>query len=241
LPLRWALGGSRRRSRAFERSLWQKAAHCAKSRVGCSFRGFAKTLLSESVQADWRPSQGQSAGSNPLEIGVPVPWTRTPGGRPRWRCTSNEGVAGRAGTAHSVDLGRRAPGRSGRSQSSATYRIPGKPIAQRRSNPAGASVAFVSGSRHGTRASASNGPTALWAVPLGDSNPCDSRSGHGPAPPATEVEIGCQGPEVSRTAPEAWPLGGSCPSGVRGDGLAPAHRFGQAVLPKILPIPREKR
>ena len=84
-------------------------------------------------------------------------------------------------------------------------------------------------------------PRQRWARPLGDSNPCDSRSGYQPAPPATEVEIDCQGPEVSRTAPEAWPLGGSCPSGVRGDGRAPAHRFGQAVLPKILPIPREKR
>ena len=50
-----------------------------------------------------------------------------------------------------------------------------------------------------------------------------------------------RGPDDSRTAPEAWPLDGSCPSGVRGDGRAPAHRFGQAVVPKILPIPREKR
>ena len=47
-----------------------------------------------------------------------------------------------------------------------------------------------------------------------------------------------RGPEVSRTAPEAWPLGGSCPSGVRGDSRAPAHRFGQAVLPKILLLVR---
>ena len=37
-------------------------------------------------------------------------------------------------------------------------------------------------------------PRQRWARPLGDSNPCDSRSGHRLAPPATEVEIGCQGP-----------------------------------------------
>ena len=46
--------------------------------------------------------------------------------------------------------------------------------------------------------------------PLGESNPCDSRSGHRPAPPATEVEIGCQGflgqrPRRGRWADRALP------------------------------------
>ena len=44
-------------------------------------------------------------------------------------------------------------------------------------------VAFVSGGRHGTRASASkatsNGPTVLWAVPVGDTTA--SRTGQQPA------------------------------------------------------------
>ncbi len=58
LPLRWALGGSRGRSRAL--ALFQDcdAYQCAQSRFRRCFRGFTRTQFSESPSGGARPSQG---------------------------------------------------------------------------------------------------------------------------------------------------------------------------------------
>ena len=58
LPLRWALGGSRGRSRAFGDPRRVNASHCDESRFGRGFRGLTGMRFSGSTAGGWRPSQG---------------------------------------------------------------------------------------------------------------------------------------------------------------------------------------